>query len=220
MLQDGDGTSVRLITPELEPLQVKMLDNQAQLRPTGMDNYHALVARREDDARIETAIRYVYMNGKPSGHSPAELTAYKKSDLEIIPLPLPREHRRYLSGTQIAFEVRYHGWSLNQVEVVLTTSNGSMISAMTDLAGQVRFQLPDDFRDVQAGRQNNDAAELVLQVDYDDKGKGHTTRLSMPYYVNPAHWQSNRLAMAMAAGGFITGIGLMGYSRRRQNNKE
>jgi hypothetical protein len=218
-LIDGEGASSQVIRPDLQPVVLKMVNGVAKPKPTKMDNYHALVAERSIGNQHDSAIRYITLRGKPSGHSPSELTASQKAELEIVPTTLPREHRHYYSGKQVAFEVRFRGWSLSQVPVTLTTSNGSQLTSSTDVGGQAVFTLPEDFTDIRPGRENNPAADFVLTVRYQQAGERYTSTLSMPYYVNPGHWQSSSLALAVGAGGFISGIGIMRLRRKQEEGK-
>jgi len=217
-LSDPKHATTTLIAPDLTTRNIKLKNGVAKPRPTGMNNYHALLAERHSENLHEAAIRYITMRGKKTRHSPFKLVNANKTELEIIPAPLPREHRRYHSGTDIVFELRFKGWQLNNVPVTLKTSNGSVISSMTDVSGQVKFSLPEDFVQVKPGRRNNPAQEFTISTEYTRNSDIYRSSLSMPYYVNPTHWQSNTLAMTFAGSGFIVGLGVMAYSRK--NNKK
>jgi hypothetical protein len=208
MLMFGEGAVARLWKPDLsiQPLEVK--DGGIALPATGMGNYHALVVEQDWGYSKDILIRYEYMRGKESDYSPSKLANAEKAPLEIVPDPIPREHYRYLSGSQWDFLVRYKGDVIAGLPVVLETEFGSRLEAITDVEGRVSFQLPDDFPEVKPGRRNNSPAELWLTTHYDDGEITYQARLSAPYHVNPSHWQSTGLAAAvfvfgLLAGGFI-----------------
>lgn len=205
MLENAEGATITLWKPDLTTAPLAAEHGHISLRPTGMDNYHAIVAAQDWDGLKETVIRYEYMRGKPSGHSPAELTAAVKADFEIVPDPLPREHARYMTGRPAAFLVRYRGTPLSGIPVTLTTSNGSTLQDATDAEGLVRFKLPDDFPVVKPGRENNRPAEMQVRSEYQADNQSYNTVLSAQYHVNPRHWQSFEAGLLIAAVGAVVG---------------
>jgi hypothetical protein len=213
MLMFGEGAVARLWKPDLtyEPLMIG--NGGITLPSTGMGNYHALVVEQDWGDSKDYLIRYEYMRGKSSGFSPGKLTNAEKAPLEIIPDPIPREHYRYLSGYQWDFLVRYRGEAVADLPVVLETEFGSRLEGKSDAQGRVSFRLPDDFPEVKTGRRNNPPAELWLTARYNDGEVNYETRLSAPYHVNPAHWQSTGLAAAVFAFGLLAG-GFIGRVRR------
>jgi hypothetical protein len=213
-LLNGDGAQTRLITPTLQSVPLDGQGRRYAVKPTGNDNYHVLVAQRRQDNLQEAAIRYLHFSGKPSGHSPAELTAYAKTDFDIAPDPLPREHRHYQGRDAVAFRLRLKGAPLAGVEVSLGTSNGGWLKARSDARGRVRFTLPDDFPDVQPGRRANRPGDFTVSAKYAADGQSYLTTISAPYYPNPSHWQSTGLAVAVSAGGFAAGALVTGLGRR------
>jgi hypothetical protein len=216
MLMFGEGAVARLWKPDLtkEPLDIEK--GGITLPATGMGNYHALVVEQDWGNSKDFLIRYEYMRGKSGGYSPSKLANAEKATLEIIPDPIPREHYRYLSGYEWDFLVRYQGEAVADLPVVLETEFGSRLEGKTDPQGRVSFQLPDDFPEVKPGRSNNSPAELWLTTRYDDGEINYQTRLSAPYHVNPAHWQSTGLAAAVFAFGLLAG-GFIG--RVRSDNR-
>lgn len=212
-LLNGEGASVVLWRPDLsiDPL-MPTEDGVVEFKPK-VDNYHAVVAERESGGVRRAAIRYEYLRGKPSPDSPSRLAAAYKTDLEIEPAPIPREHHRYMANKEWEFILRFQGKVLDGVPVVLETSHGSRVDVVTNEAGVARFTIPDDFTAVKAGRNNNPAAEFTVFSKYETGGMAYETVLSAPYFVDPGHWESRALGWAMASlgllvGGFIGGIGL------------
>lgn len=215
-LRDGSGGRVEYWLPSLQRRPLALKAGRVTPRPSGANNYHALVARRRTGNVHESAVRYLFAFGKPSGHSPSELTAAVKTALELVPDPLPREHWHYETGQRARFVLRYRGRPQAGVAVRLTSSHGSRLEQRTDARGRVRFQLPDDFPSVAPGRRKNPPAELVLAATYRDGRQVYRTTLSAPYYVNPRHWQSNAAAAAVLAAGFFTGLGVLRAAGRRR----
>ena len=219
-LYGNDDARVQVITPDLQTYQLNAINGKLSFKPTGKDNYHVLVAKRDNNKVNETAIRYVYSFGKPTGYSPSELTAFNKSELEIIPDPLPREHWHYKAGAEAAFIVQFNGTPLASTNVSLSTSNASILSSTTNAQGRVIFKLPDDFKQTHAGNQANKPAELLLHVKHLDKKQQYATWLSAEYRVNPAHWRDTDLGLMVTGGGFIFGVLLTGLGfRKKTKNK-
>jgi len=219
-LYGHEGSTVQMIAPDLQVQQLKPVNGKLNFKPTGKDNYHVLIAKREHNKVYETAIRYVYSFGKPTGKSPSELTAFSKSELEIIPDPLPREHWHYKAGAQATFIVHFDGVPLPSADVSLSTSNASLLSSTTDTQGRVVFKLPDDFKQTLAGNRANKPAELLLHVKHHDNQKQYSTWLSADYRVNPAHWRDTNLGVVIAGGGFIFGVLLTGLGFRTKHSEK
>ncbi len=227
ILTGAENSQVKLFAPDLDMSAIALNDAVISFKPTGKDNYHALVAQRQyTDAggRInnESAMRYVYMHGKPTGHSPSDLTALEKTRLEIVPDPLPREHWRYKAGDTFHFIVRFDGKPLSNLRVSLSTSNGSILNSTTNLHGKISFKLPDDFPDTQPGRSQNESGELLLHAEWIEHNQIYASWLSADYHVDPSHWQDTNLGAWVATGGFmfgafVTGLGFRNKTAKRKN---
>jgi len=208
-LSQSEGAEMFLWKPNLMAMALKEKQSVVALKPTGMDNYHALVAQRAlAGGGVEAAIRYVYMNGKPSGNSPRLLTAAYKTAFEIIPAPLPREHRRYMANHDVVFILRYEGSPVANVAIQLVTTNGTEKTLTSDRSGAVRFSLPDDFAVTKPGLRNNKPAEFVLSSENVIKNVRYRTSFSAAYYVDSSHWQSLDMGIAVLATGFIAGLAI------------
>lgn len=211
-LVDGVGATIEQWAPTLENQHLLPdLGGTVQPKRTGMEYYHALVARKGN----QTAVRYVVMRGRPSGHSPSELFEAAKSSLEIVPLPYAREHWRFHAGKQAQFQVRSNGIPLSRVTLSMRTSNGTRRFFNTDDEGMVTVAFPRDFSDVSPGRGNNPAAEFVLGVRNDLE----SFTLSGPYHVNPDNWQSFSQGALVMMLGFVSGIVLIGTHGRHQGRR-
>ncbi len=209
-LRDGAGAALTFWKPNLEQsvLPAVKADGQVPVRPSGVDNYHLLMASRASESGEEVALRYVYMLGKPSGQSPSQLVGATKASLEIVPAPLPREHWRYQTSAPAVFVVRYAGKPLAGQPVQLVTSNGSFLEAMTDLEGRVAFTLPEDFAHVGRGREANAPAEFIVSTSHVVDDFRRRTTLSADYHANPAHWQSSLGGVLALLVGFAGGVAL------------
>jgi hypothetical protein len=214
LLQNAAGAEAEMWLPTRvrRPLHVGD-DGRVSVKGTGVTSYHLLFARKSSATSEEVAMRYISQRGKPSGESPASLVNAGKSTLDITPAPLTREHQRYTSGKGFDFLVSFQGKALVSHKVMLTTSNGSIAEARSDVQGRVTFRLPDDFVDVQPGRSNNRPADFVVAVAHETGGKDYRTTLSAPYYVNPSHWQSTTGGLLAMFAGMVTGLLVLRRSR-------
>ncbi len=217
-LHQGDDADVYLWLPTLVQRRVDTADavGNYTVSGTGLNNYHLLMAERYQDNKTEIAMRYVYMHGKPSGESPALLINYPKTDLEIVPSPLPREHWRYYGDRNYYFTITYRGSPVIDKAITLTTTNGSKLTAKSDHQGMVSFTLPDDFRNVKLGRSNNKAADFMFEVDHQNNEHRYVTSYSAPYYVNPSHWQIQWEGFALMVVGFLGGLIFIDHKRREE----
>jgi len=218
MLEEGYGASLTLMKPDLSSSPLTAEQGGVKVVPTGMDNYHVLIASRITGALHETAIRYLYLHGKPSGNSPSLLTAQQKSTLEIEPSPLPREHWRYTSGEPVGFLIRFRGEPLAGATVVVSTSNGTSSEYTADVDGFVGLDLPDDFLAVKSGRSGNLPAQFVVIAGHSEGSERFVSTLSSEYFVNPSHWQSLPLGAATAFGGMLLG-GLLTFRNLYRKEK-
>lgn len=216
-LTEHQGAKVFFWKPDLKSKLLPLDNDQVKVKSTGMDNYHALVAKKRAKDMTEVAIRYPYMHGKPSGFSPKALTHGVKASYEIVPSPLPREHRRYHAARDAVFVVRYEGQPVAKTEVTLTTANGSTLKEVSDRNGAVRFTFPDDFSETKPGRRNNKPAEFVVYSEFADKGRSYRTTFSDKYHVDPRHWKSTQLGTIVLAFGFISGVVITRRSRKNSN---
>ena len=217
LLAGAQSAAATMWKPTLENVPVEVgPEGRVDAPHTGLNNYHLLVAEQVTEGVQETALRYLPRNGKPTGHSPAELLAAEKAALEIVPRPLPREHRHYKTGETYRFRVRFQGVPVADAQVDLTTSHSSRLSGWTDHSGYVRFELPMDFDKVRMGRRANPPAEMVLAVRHRGPKALHETTLSANYYPNPSEWRSTGGGVAVAGLGFVAGLMGVGLSRRRR----
>ena len=218
-LHQGDDAEVSLWLPTLVQRGVTKVDSVGNytVAGTGLNNYHLLTAERHSENKTETAVRYLYMHGKPSGESPSLLIDYKKSKLEVIPSPLPREHWRYYGDRAYHFRVEFEGKPLTQAQIKVVTSNGSELNTSTDHQGMMVITLPDDFSDVKPGRRNNKPADFVMEVNHQFQQHQYVTTYSAPYSVNPSHWKIQWEGFAVMFIGFAGGLMFIQRVRREES---
>lgn len=206
-MQD-EQPAVVLYQPDLSSAPLTLQGSQVRVNSTGVNNYHALVARQRSATHESVALRYVYLNGKPSGHSPSELLAEPLARLEIVPAPLPREHRRYETRKPYRFEIRFDQQLMPQQPITLSTQGGPRLDLLTDKQGMLTLTLPEDFAEIKPGRRKNRPLEWQLTTYIQHQGVLYNTSLSAPYHPGPANWQSYGLGLAVAALGFGVGLGV------------
>lgn len=212
MLENADGASITLWKPDLSTQPLSLKHGAVKIPNTGMNNYHALVVEKDWGNGKETMIRYEYLHGPPSKQSPSRLAAAVKTDFEIVPAPIPREHYRYQSNQRWAFMLRLHGRPLADQPLTLETEHGTRLQAVTDNQGLASFRLPDDFPDIVPGERDERRAEFSVSATAETNGRRYETTLTSSYRVDPAHWQSSPMGWAVVGLGFIAG-GLIGRKR-------
>ena len=216
VLHGGDGASVRFLHSDLKEKTLKLEHGQLSFKPTGKNNYHALIASRNHDNIHETAIRYLFLHGKPTGHSPSELTSINKSALEIVPSPLPREHWHYQGNQPARFQIRFEGEPLAGHVMSILTSNGTEVQATSDAQGMIQVTVPNDFTAIKPGRMHNPPAEWQFTVQHVQNGELYRTILTAPYYVDARHWQSLSWGMTTTGGGMLLGVIMLVRRQRRK----
>lgn len=186
---------------EEKPLQMEA--NMINLPRSMYNNYHALVANAIKDNDHYSAVYYLYKHGKPSQTSPALLTSKQKSDFEIIPNQLPREHDRYYGSKKYDFILKFQNQPLENQIITLTTLLGTEQKVKTDTKGQFSISLPNDFKNVQVGRRANQPSYFILSSSFSQNNTNYHTTFANPYHVNSTdYWNS------IPAGVGVMGIGL------------
>jgi hypothetical protein len=213
MLTNAQGAKVTLWKPDLTTQLLEPEHGAFTLPKTGMDNYHAIVAEKDWGDVKEAVIRYEYTFGPPSKRSPSELAAAVKTEFEIVPDPIPREHYRYHADQTWGFILRLHGEPVPNLAVALESENGTRLASQTDQNGRVTFHLPDDFADIVEGERDRRSTPFAIMAETSDNGVGYQTMLTSEYRMTPSHWQSTELGLMMAGIGLITG-GLIGRVRK------
>lgn len=204
-LENADGATITLWKPDLSTQPLSLNHGGVTIPMTGMDNYHAIVAEKDWGNHKEAVIRYEYRFGPPSKQSPSRLAGEQKTEFEIVPDPIPREHYRYHSQQTWGFLVRFNGRPVNDHEVRLQTDNGTQLSATSDPNGRVSFQIPDDFPGVIEGNRDKRISQFTVSSEFQQDDRRYTTQLNADYRINPVHWQSTRLGLLVVGIGFLAG---------------
>ncbi|MES9990380.1 MAG: hypothetical protein ABW098_00385 [Candidatus Thiodiazotropha sp.] len=218
ILENGHDATITLWKPDLSTEPLLLEHGGVTLPNTGMDNYHAILAEKDWGDHKEAVIRYEYRHGPPSKQSPSKLAAKQKTEFEIVPDPIPREHYRYHSRQEWGFLLRFQGQPVGDHEVELQTANGSYLSATTDATGRVVFRIPDDFPDLVEGERDRRMGDFSISSEYLEGERRYTTQLSAGYRVSPEHWKSTRLGLLVVGIGFIAG-GFIGRVKRAGDGK-
>ncbi|MCU7871127.1 MAG: hypothetical protein KZQ91_00125 [Candidatus Thiodiazotropha sp. (ex Lucinoma borealis)] len=212
-LENGEGATITLWKPDLSTQTLNLEHGGITIPKTGLDNYHVVVAEKDWGNHKEAVIRYEYMFGRPSKQSPSKLTAVEKTDFEIVPDPIPREHYRYHTLQTWGFLVRLHGKPLSNLELTLQTTHGSQQTVISDQYGRVEFQIPDDFPNLVAGERDKRSAQFTISSKYREGDIAYQTQLNADYRVNPTHWQSTQLGLWVVGIGILAG-GYLGRTKK------
>lgn len=209
------NSSVTLITPDLSKNDLNISDNTLKLPKASIGGYYALVLNHHTDNQVDSALRYLSQQGRPSKVSPTKLTAFSKTDLEIVPNPLHREHDRYTASKSYRFLLTFQGKPLSNTPIILETKNDSIVNYTTDKTGSVTIALPNDFKDVSSVKEENKPSEFLLKTRYQKGEVVYVTTLSMPYSLNPNdYWQSQKYGAGAIFIGFLGGLFLYRRSKK------
>jgi len=214
------STEVYYLMPTLEKRELIIDNGLISLPRTGMENYHALFIQQTQAQNVSSSVRYIYSRGRPSKVSPTKITQLQKSDLEIAPVLLPKEHNHYKGSNTYKFELRFKNQPLSEHAITFTTSNGTNKTFTSDEDGKFCMTMPNDFKDVKMKRRANRPAEFILAAVYSHKGITYNTTLAMPYYVNPIdYWQTQTLAVILVFIGLAMGIFMFRNIHKKKKRK-
>lgn len=207
-----------LILPDLSDQNLSFKLNTVMLPKPSMGGYYAMVAEGNTTNGVYSAIRYLSLQGRPAKVSPTKLTALPKTDLEIIPDPLHREHDRYTASKSYRFLLHFQGKPLIHTAVTLETHDTPAQTYTTDQTGAFSITLPNDFKNVKVGRSENKPSEFLLSTQHRDGEHLYKSTLTMPYSLNPNdYWQSQTYGAGAIFIGFLGG--LLMYRRTKKGAK-
>jgi hypothetical protein len=150
------------------------------LQSAGVGNYHWLLARQESPQRVTVASTAHYFSNP--GPAPTDMLVRPKSELEIVPAPLPREHSRYRENQEHVFAVRFQGAPLAGATLRFVSGAGSRANFVSDAAGRVRVRFPDDVPPAEPGGHGMGAANrFVLAVAHEADGRHYLTAFNYSY---------------------------------------
>ncbi len=197
---DADGARIQSATPRI-------------------GNYHWVTAREEREAEVRVASTVWYFANP--GPAPTALLEQNKSELEIVPMPLPREHGSYREAEKWRFQVRFNGAPVADQPVTLESEFGSRSSFITDAQGIATILFPRDFRPAADSRPDESMgprrAKFVLASEKDDGGKHYLTAFNYTYSPDPGRDRSLAWGAAFGVLGMVAATPLL--RRRTSANK-
>lgn len=177
-------------------------------------NYHWVVAREESADTVRVASTAWYF-GEP-GDSPKDMLDVPKHELEIVPMPLPREHRSYREAEKWRFLARFNGQPLPNQPVTMETEFGSRSTAFTDASGIATVVFPRDFKPVPPAEGetagSRQRGRFVLATEKEANGRRYLTAFN---YVYTPDTERNRSIGWGAAFGVIGMLAATPLLRRR-----
>jgi hypothetical protein len=179
-------------------------------------NYHWVVARQESDTEVRVASTAWYFSNP--GPAPTQLLEQPKTELEIVPQPLPREHSSYREAEEWQFAVRWNGLPLASQKVTLETEFGSRSSYVSDAQGMFVALFPRDFREQPSRGGGEEStmgprrAKFVLGTEHEADGKLYLTAFNYTYSPDPARERSLGWGAAFGVLGMVAALPLL---RRR-----
>jgi hypothetical protein len=167
-------------------------------------SYHWVMAKEVRGKETLVASSVVAFSNP--GPNPRSMLMAQKSELEIIPLKLPREHSDYRATESWPFMVRKDGQPLANAQVFMETSQGTSQSFETDNNGEFMAVFPDDFVEEEhvahghhGGRKK---AGFVLGVKAQDDDRSLITAFNYRY--RPAPLADKNLPLGI--GAFLLGM--------------
>lgn len=188
------------------PYEVSLQRGRFALAPEGRGNYYWIAARAEspDTVTVAGTVRY-FSNPGPA---PATMLEVAKSELEIVPEPLPREHWQYREGETWTFNLRFHGRPLTNAPIWFIGEHGARHRYMSDAQGRVRVTFPEDIPTTQnartGGHHQRQKSRFVLVAEHHDAGRRHLTAFNYSYAPSAMRGKSLMAGMGfMLLGGML-----------------
>lgn len=224
---ERNGVQLRAIGLDAVEMQVFSPDGGQRTFPIGPEgariqsagptigNYHWISAREERPEHVAVASTVWYFSNP--GQSPTQLLNRQKSELEIVPSPLPREHGRYRESEKWKFQVRFLGQPLAGKSLRLETSRGSQLRFTTDASGVATVLFPRDFTDAEEARGHERAsADFVLAVEHMAEGRHYLTSFGQTYAPDADRGKSLGWGGAFLLAGMLGAVPIL---RRRQSKE-
>jgi hypothetical protein len=183
--------------------------------------YQWVQARQErgDEVVVGSTVRYF---SKP-GPAPTQMLTHPKNELEIIPIPLPREHSHYRAGESWPFLIRFNGSPLAGKQITLQSSQGDLLSFVSSDQGMVTVTFPEPFvvdekkPTTKSGhRPHRPKAFFALSVRHLDGGKNYLTAFNLDYRPGPFFNKSLALGFGFLLFGMVIATPLL---RKPQKNR-
>lgn len=185
-------------------------------------NYHWVVAREESPELVKVASTVWYFPNP--GDAPTEMLAAPKHELEIVPTPLPREHRSYREAEKWKFLVRFQGQPLAGQPLTMETEFGSRTNTVTDAMGIATLVIPRDFKQPQKGDGETEdpraRGRFVLGTEKEDGGKRYLTAFNHTYTQDPERSRSLGWGAAFGILGMVAATPLLRRRQQAQGGKD
>lgn len=207
---------IRFKTDQLE-WEIPVQQGRFALQAAGVGNYHWLQAREETPESVKVASTVYYFSNP--GPAPTAMLARPKSELEIVPTPLPREHNQYRAGEAWDFSLRFRGQPLPNATLKLVSQAGTQVSFTSDPAGRVRVRFPADIKprsDEHTTHRRGVANHFALAVEHTADSRHYLTAFNGRYSEDAFAQRS-----LLWGGGFLVLGGLLGLPlvvRRKENH--
>ena len=202
------------------PVAVEGARVEAVAPKTG--NYHWLIAREETPEAVKVASTVWYFANP--GDAPTDMLAVPKHELEIVPSPLPREHRSYREAEKWNFLVRFNGTPLPGQALTLETEFGSRTAATTDASGIATLVIPRDFRPTPKAEGEADdpraRGRFVLSTEKEDGGRRYLTAFNYSYTQDPERSRSLGWGAAFGILGMVAATPLLRRRQQAQGDKD
>ncbi len=198
--------------------QAPVIDGQFAVSAQGMGNYYWMIARSESPEQITTASTVKYFANP--GAAPTQMLGLAKSELEIVPQPLPREHWQYRERENWKFLVRYRQRPLPGAKVHFETAAGSRADVVADANGIASVIFPTDLpapANHAGGHGMAPGGEFLLAVTHED---GASRYLSTFNYTYSRDAMAGRSIWAGSAFMLLGGILAVPLLRRRQQEDQ
>lgn len=196
-----EGTRIEAVTPKI-------------------GNYHWVSAREEAEGKVTVASTATYF-GNP-GAAPTALLLKQKTELEIIPQPLPREHGAYRESDKWQFLLRFNGQPLAKKEVRMETEFGTKTAFTSDANGAVTVLFPLDFKPADPAKASDHhmgprKGKFVLAVEHDDGGKHYLTAFNYAYAPDATTGKNLMAGAGFGVFGMLLAVPLL--RRKKADNK-
>ncbi|MEO5362114.1 MAG: hypothetical protein H7838_00605 [Magnetococcus sp. DMHC-8] len=184
--------------------------------------YHWLQARQEQQNQVTVASTVHYFSDPAP--APRTMLQYAKTELEIIPMPLPREFARYRAGERWPFLLRFHNQPLAHAPLHFHTEQGDPTLLVSDAHGMVHLRLPDSLPAPSPGpadqaakpghaRHGPPVARFALVADHLADGKLYRTTFSQGYAPDPYTGKSLATGAGFALLGMLCATPLLRRSK-------
>lgn len=212
------ASEIRVFGPRGGEQAFPVTAGEARLQspPPASGNYHWLQARAETPERVAVASTVWYASNP--GPAPSEWLARVRSELEIVPDPLPREHAHYRESEKWRFIVRYAGQPLAGQKLNMVTEAGTRTTFVTDEQGVATALFPRDFPPDADGQEGHRRPRLgfVLTTERHDDARHFVTSFNYIYTPDGERGRSLGWGATFVLVGMLGALPLL----RRRNGKE